>query len=146
MAAPTLWYPNGLRTCMRAGMGIASVTGTLKFILLHDTYVLDQDAHDFLDDIVAHETSGTGYTAGGFTVGTPTVTTDAPTNAAILDFDDITTAFSVLGCYGVLYVATGTNSTSPLMTITDFSDGDAVDQTLTSLLVASNGHAALMAA
>jgi hypothetical protein len=143
-AAPTIWYVNGLRACMRAGFGIAGVTGTLKFVLLHDTYVPDQDAHDFLDDVIAYEASGTGYTAGGLTVSTPTVTVDGVTNESVLDFVDFT-GLSVPCCYGVLCVSTGTNSTSPLLTLTDFSAGDAVDQTVTSLVVASNGHAALTA-
>ncbi len=144
VAAPTVWYVNGLRTCLRAGTGIAGVTGTLKFMLLHDTYILDQDNHDFVDDVSAHEASGTGYSAGGLTVASPSVTTDAATNEARLFFTSIS-GISVASCYGILYVSTGTPSTSPLLTCTDFSAGDAVDQIVTSGVVGSTGFTALTA-
>lgn len=145
MAAPTLWYVNGLRTCMRAGMGIAGVTGTLKLMILSSGYVLDQDVHDFVNDVSTYQVTGTGVASGGITVGSPTVTADSATNSAYLDFTD-PTGLNVTGCYGVLYVDTGTPSTSPLLCITDFSEGTAVDQIITALTLAANGYAALTAA
>lgn len=143
--SPTIWYVNGIRTCMRAGMGIAGVTGTLKMMFLNSTYVIDQDAHDFVNDVSAAQVTGTGVAAGGVAVGTPTVTADGASNSAYLDFTDLT-GINVTGCYGVLYVDTGTPSTSPLLCITDFSDGDATDQVITAGILASNGYAALTAA
>lgn len=145
MTAPTKWYVNGMRTMMRAGLGIAAVSGTVKFMLLHDTYVIDQDLHDFINDVSANEATGTGYSAGGLTLAGVTVTADAATNASILDFTDIS-GISVNCCYGVLYVDTGTPSTSPIFTVTDFSNGDATDQIITSAVLATNGYAALTAA
>jgi hypothetical protein len=145
MAAPTIWYVNGLRTCMRAGMGIAGVTGTLKMAFLSSAYVLDQDAHDFFNDVSAVQVTGTGVPAGGLTIGSPTVTVDGPTNTAYLDFTD-PTGINVTACYGVLYVDTGSTATSPLLCVTDFSEGDATDQVITSAVLAANGYAALVAA
>lgn len=145
MAAPTIWYVNGLRTCMRAGLGIAGVTGTLKMMFLNSTYVLDQDLHDFINDVSAAQVTGTGVAAGGVTIAGTAVTADATNNAGVLDFTDIT-GISVTACYGVLYVDTGTPATSPVLTITDFSEGQAVDVAVTSLVLASNGFAALTAA
>lgn len=144
-AAPTIWYVNGIRTCMRAGMGLASVTGTLKMMFLNSTYVLDQDAHDFVNDVSAAQVTGTGVASGGVAVSTPTVTADGATNSAYLDFVDLT-GINVTACYGALYVDTGTPSTSPLLTLTDFSAGDAVDQVITAAVLAANGYAALTAA
>lgn len=143
--AKTLWYVNGVRTCIRAGMGIAGVTGTVKMMFLSSAYVLDQDNHDFVNDVNANEVTGTGVAAGGVAVASITVTADAATNAAIIDFADIT-GINVTGCYSVLYVDTGTASTSPLLCVTDYSDGTATDQVITAALVNSQGYAALTAA
>ena len=143
--AKTLWYVNGIRTCIRAGMGVAAVSGTPKFMFLNSTYVLDQDNHDFANDVTSAQVTGTGVVSGGLTIAGLTVTADGPTNAGIIDFNDVT-GISVTGCYGVLYIDTGTTSTSPLLCVTDFSDGTGVDQVITAAILASNGYAALTAA
>lgn len=145
MAAPTLWYVNGIRTCIRAGMGIAAVSGTPKMMFLNSTYVLDQDAHDFVNDVSSAQVTGTGVASGGVTLTTPTVTADGATNSAYIDFVDLT-GINVNACYGVLYIDTGTPSTSPVLCITDFSEGDATDQVITAATLAANGYAALTAA
>lgn len=48
---------------------------TLKIAIVTGAYTVDQNLHDFFNDVVANEVSGTGYTAGGnaCTVGTVTV-------------------------------------------------------------------------
>lgn len=145
MASPLIWYVNGLKTCLRAGLGVASVSGTVKAMILHDTYVLDQDNHDFVNDVSASQASGTGYTTGGITLGSVTVTLDGPTNTVAFTAAPVT-GLNLLGCYVVIFVDTGTPSTSPLLAIGDASDGSAVDVTLTSLNWASNGIAAITAA
>ena len=50
-------------------------TDTIKCALVTASYTLDQNLHDFFDDVSAAEVSGTGYTAGGnqCTSITPTV-------------------------------------------------------------------------
>lgn len=143
--AKTLWYVNGVRTCIRAGMGIAGVTGTPKMMFLNSTYVLDQDNHDFANDVTSAQVTGTGVASGGVALSSITVTADGPTNTAYIDFADLT-GISVTACYGVLYVDTGTTSTSPLLCVTDFSDGTATDQVITAAILAANGYAALTAA
>lgn len=146
--AATLWYVNGVKNCIRAGLGLTSFTGTVKVILLKDTYTLNQDAHDFVDDIIANEVTGggaTGYTAGGLTLGSVTTATDAPTNVASFDGADIT-GLNVQACYAVICLSTGTNSTSPLYTVTDLSEGTGVNVTVTSLVWNALGIAALTAA
>jgi hypothetical protein len=47
-------------------------TATIKVALVTG-YTPDRDAHDYWDDVVANEESGTGYTAGGATLANTTV-------------------------------------------------------------------------
>lgn len=144
MTAPTLWYVNGLKTLMNAGLGIAPVTGTPKMMFLSAAYVLDQDNHDYVNDVSANEVTGTGVVAGGVTLSGVTVVTDASTNRANLKHDPIT-GINVTGCYGVYYVDTGTPATSPLLAIVDFSDGTGVDEVITSSTPPTDGTAFLAA-
>jgi hypothetical protein len=51
-------------------------TDTYKAILLADTYSPDLNAHEFIDDVIAHEiAAGGGYTAGGVTLTNVTINT-----------------------------------------------------------------------
>lgn len=146
--APTIWYVNGVKNCIRAGLGIASFAGTVKVVLLDAAYVLDQDVHDFLDDVIAHEVAGggtTGYTAGGVTLGSLTTAADSATNTASFDGADIT-GLNLSACYAVVCLSTGTSSTSPLYTVTDLSGGTGVNVTVTFISWNSLGIAGLTAA
>lgn len=48
----------------------------LKMAVVTSAYTLDQNLHDFFDDVVGDEVSGTGYTAGGNACSNGTVTID----------------------------------------------------------------------
>lgn len=92
---------------------------TVRAALIQSTYTPDPDTHDFFDDVVAHEASGTGYTAGGQTV-TATITLDAGTNQVRVTFTSPSwTASSVSGRYLALYFDIGTNAQDELITIID---------------------------
>lgn len=145
MTAPTIWYTHGVDAALRSILNLTPVTGTPKIMLLKATYVLDQDAHAFVNDISANEATGTGYSAGGIALASLATIVDAPTNTSAFDAADIT-GLSVSCCYAVVYVDTGTPATSPLLTITDFSEGGAVDAILTGITWNSSGIAALSAA
>ena len=145
MTAPTLWYVNGLRAMARAGLGVAAVTGTPKAMFVKAAYVLDQDNHDFINDINANEATGTGVSAGGVALSSLTVTAVGATNTVNIDAADIT-GISVTCCYVVIYVDTGTTSTSPIFTITDLSEGAGVDAVWTGVVWNSNGIAGITAA
>jgi hypothetical protein len=145
MTAPTLWYVNGLRTMARAGLGIAPVTGTLKAMFVKAAYVPDQDNHDFIDDVNANEATGTGVAAGGVTLASVTVTATGATNTVSIDAADIT-GISVTCCYVVLYVSTGTAGTSPVISITDLSEGTATDAVWTGVTWGALGIVGLTAA
>jgi hypothetical protein len=95
---------------------------TIKVALLNNTYTPDQDAHNYYDDVVAYEVTGTGYTAGGLTLANKTNNYNSSTNVVILDADDLTWASSTITArYAVVYDATpATNATRPLIGYVDF--------------------------
>lgn len=145
MTAPTLWYVNGLKSMASAGLGLSSVSGTIKMMFLSSAYVIDQDNHDFLNDVNANEVTGTGVAAGGVTLGSVTLAVTGSTNTVSIDAADIT-GINVSACYGVIHVSTGTASTSPLYLIVDFSEGTATNVTITGVTWNASGIAALTAA
>lgn len=95
---------------------------TIKVALLSNGYTPDQDAHNYFDDVVAFEVSGTGYTAGGLTLSNKTNTYNAGTNTIVLDADDVTWSSSTITArYAVVYDATpATDATKPLIGYVDF--------------------------
>jgi hypothetical protein len=81
----------------------------IRHMLVSSSYTPDLGAHDFLDDVVANEISGTGYTAGGFTLASKTLTKTeanslATTWAATTTFGSDTTAHFVRPTTGNGYV------------------------------------------
>lgn len=97
-------------------------TDTIKVALLTSSYTPNQDTHDYFDDVSGSEVSGTGYTAGGATLGSKTSTYDAGTNVITLDAADVTWASSTITArYAVLYDASGGSAaTNPLIGYVDF--------------------------
>lgn len=141
MTAPTLWYTNGPKAALDAVLAL----GTPRVILLSDTYVIDQDAHAFVSDIIADEAAGTGYTAGGNALTGVATAADSATNEATFDADDIS-GISVSCCYAAIAVDTGTDATSPVLTITDLSGGTATDLTVTGIVWDAGGIGVLTSA
>lgn len=99
-------------------------TDTIKIMLLSSSHTPNQDAHNYLDDVVANEVTGTGYTAGGITLTGKTVTVDGATNTVKLDADDVEwTASTITARYAVIYDATpATNATKPLLGYSDIGE------------------------
>jgi hypothetical protein len=95
---------------------------TIKVALLTNSYTPDQDAHNYFDDVVAYEVTGTGYTSGGITLTNKTNTYTSATNVIVLDADDVTWSSSTITArYAVIYDATpATNATRPLVGYVDF--------------------------
>jgi len=80
---------------------------TLKVMLCTSGYTPDQDAHDYKND-VTNEITGTGYTAGGATLGSKSLTYTGATNKTVLDAADVQWPSSSLTARtAVLYNATG---------------------------------------
>ena len=97
-------------------------TDTIKVALLTNAYTPDQDAHNYFDDVVANEVTGTGYTQGGNTLANKTNTYNSATNVIVLDADDTTWSSSTITArYAVIYDASpATNATRPLIGYVDF--------------------------
>lgn len=106
MAHSVKWFGKGIEHVAEGRVDLD--TDTLKFLLTTVTYVPDQDAHDFRDD-VTNEITGTGYSAGGVTVASVTGTYDAASNEYRLDFADPSwgPGASITARVGVLYKARG---------------------------------------
>lgn len=141
MSGPTLWYCNGLKKMITTTLAL----GTPKAMMVKAAYALDQDAHDFINDVSANEATGTGVSAGGVTLSSVTTTIDSATNTVKLDAADIT-GINATFCYVVVYVDTGTPSTSPVLSITDLSEGTATDSVWTGVVWGSDGIVGVSAA
>ena len=100
--------------------GIDFDTDDIKGALVTSGYTPDQDSHDFFDDIT-NEVVGAGYSAGGMSLTTKTVTQDNTDNEGVYSADNLTWTSSTITARGlVLYKDTGTPATSPLICYFDF--------------------------
>lgn len=80
-------------------------------------YTPNIDTHDFFDDVSGTEESGTGYTAGGATLASKTVTLDTTDDEGVFDADDVVFTGLDVGTpsHAILYKDTGTPATSLLI-------------------------------
>lgn len=95
---------------------ITPLSQTIKLALLTSSYTPAlTDA--FFGSINSNEASGTGYTAGGVTLGSITITEDDVNNRGVFGAANPTwTGLTVTNVrYAVIYQSTGTPSTSPLI-------------------------------
>ena len=94
----------------------------INVALATSSYTPDQDTHDYFND-VTNEVTGTGYTAGGDTLGSKTQTYTAGTNKWVFDAADAQwTSSTITARYAVIYDATGggTDATRPLIGYQNF--------------------------
>lgn len=102
------------------------LSDTIKVALCTSTYTPSQTTHAYFSSIT-NEVSGTGYTAGGATLGSKTATKSSLTVS--LDAADASwTTATITARYAVIYKDTGTGSTSPVLGYVDFG----ADQTSTA--------------
>ena len=96
---------------------------TIKVALVSSSYTPNQDTHDYFDDVSSYEVTGTGYTTGGQTLGSKTVTYDSANNVIILDAADTTWSSSTITArYAVIYDDSGATAASKaLIGYVDFS-------------------------
>lgn len=97
-------------------------TDTIKVALLSSSYTPNQDTHDYYDDVVGSQVTGTGYTTGGITLTSKTSTYDGTNNVLVLDAADVTWSSSTITArYAVIYNDSGaSNATKPLIGYVDF--------------------------
>lgn len=102
-------------------------TDTIKVSLHTSTYTPAQDTDDYFDD-ATNEIAGTGYTAGGATLASKTVTYTAGTNKHVLDAADVTWSGATFTArYAVVYDAqTGVATTEPLICYQNFGGDETV--------------------
>lgn len=131
----TLAKPYGLSQKSAFNKEIDFDTDTIKAMLTTSSYVPNQATHQYKSS-VTNEITGTGYTAGGVTLASKTVTYNTTLNALILDSADPSWATATFTCrYLVFYVDTGTSSTSALLSYVDFETNQSpVAQTFTYVL------------
>jgi hypothetical protein len=130
MATPK-WYANGLRHVERGLVDLD--TDTIKLILVTASYTPDQALHDFRDDLGANEaTGGSGYPAGGFTLGTLAVTvTSLTSNWDAADISQAITGGPFAFRYGAFYNSRGgAASADELIGYVDFGAQSITDATL----------------
>jgi hypothetical protein len=95
---------------------------TIKVVLVGAAYVANKDSHEFLDDL-SNEVTGTGYTAGGKVINNLSVSQDNANDQAMLRGDDVTWPLATFTTRAaVIYKATGSPATSPLIAFVDFGE------------------------
>jgi hypothetical protein len=95
-------------------------TDTIKVSLHSSSYTPSQSTHDYWNDATG-EVTGTGYTAGGYTLTTKTESFSS--NVKQFDAGDVTWATSTISAaYAVIYdqVSVTTSSLNPLIAYVDF--------------------------
>lgn len=130
MATPH-WYANGLKNVEKGLVDLD--TDTIKLILLTSTRAPVQATDEFRSDLGANEaTGGSGYPAGGFTLGTLTVTvTSLTSNWDAADISQAITGGPFAFRYGAFYKARGGASTADeLIGYVDFGAQSVTDATL----------------
>ena len=106
------------RDCFNGG-ALDIDAASLKMMVVTSAYSVNQNAHNFVDDVIANEVTGTGYTARGNACAVGTVTMDA---AGLITVDCDDPAVWTQNAAGfsnarraILYDDTGTNGTSRLV-------------------------------
>lgn len=100
---------------------------TIKVQLHTSAYTPDQDTHDYQNDLSNEVANSGGYTTGGITLGSKTVTYTGATNKHVLDAADgqWTTFTQTFRTAVILDTTPGTSATNPLIGYQN-SDADIV--------------------
>lgn len=118
MTVTAKWYGQALLKALNKEIDFD--TDTIKVMLCTSSYVPDQDTHVYKDVSVTNEVAGTGYTTGGATLASKTITYTGATNIIALDAADVTWASSTITArYAVIYDDSPA-SNKPLLAYVDF--------------------------
>lgn len=145
MAVTAKWYGVPIKNQYDGTAVVDWNTDTIKAALTTSSYAPAQDTDDFFND-VTNEITGTGYTAGGATLGSATATYDTTSNEIRLDAADTQwTSSSFTARNTVIYKSTGTASTSPLVSYIDFGGDETVSSGTFTIQYDSTGVAKITA-
>jgi hypothetical protein len=116
-------------------------TDSIKTALVKDTWVPNQDTNAYWADVVANETTGTGYTAGGATLASKTITYDGTTNKTKLSAANAQWPASTLTArYAVIYDdSPSTNVTKPVLGYVDFGANQSTSNTTFEVVWSASG-------
>ena len=125
-AVTAFWFGQAIMQAFGSGSAgnapnIDFLSDTIKCMLTTSSYAVNQDTHVFKSD-VTNEVSGTGYTAAGTTITTPTLGYTGGTNVIKFDGDDAQwTSSTITARLAVIYDSTpSTDATRPLLSYIDF--------------------------
>lgn len=130
MATPHM-YANGAKNVMKGAVDLD--TDTIKLILLTSTRAPVQATDEFRSDLGANEASGgSGYPAGGFTLGSLSVTvTSLTSNWDAADISQAIVGGPFAFRYGAFYKSRGgASSADELVGYVDFGAQSVTDATL----------------
>ncbi len=104
---------------------------TIKGMLLTG-WTPDQDTPEFISDVNSFQVTGTGYTAGGATLGTKAVNVNTSTNVTNGTAANVVWSSSTITADTIVfYKDTGTASTSPVISYDNFGAQSSVAGTFT---------------
>jgi hypothetical protein len=127
MAVTAKWYGLPLKNQIAGSTLFDWDTDTIKCALTTSSYVVDQDAHDFFNDITNELPTAGGYTAGGTTLTCSAPAYDGASNTVRLDATDAQWTSATFTCrFAIVYKSTGTAATSPLLGYVDFGGDETV--------------------
>lgn len=118
----------------QVGNDVNYLTGTVKLSLHTSSYSPNRDTDDFFNDATNELAGGTGYTAGGETLGGKTITYDSASDQVRWDANDVTWTFSASKTWrnGVMYIDTaGASSTDPLYAVLVWDSDQTVSTSYT---------------
>lgn len=144
MTVTAFWDGLGLK---HIASDVIYTTDTIKAGLITSSWTPNQDTDEFYSTPAANEISGTGYSAGGVTLASKTLTYDSATNELRFDAADPTwTTATITARYLVYYKSTGTNSTSPILGYVNFGADQSVTTGTFTVVLDATGALKITAA
>jgi len=143
MAVTAYWYAAAFINAFTQVQPLDWDTNTIKVMLTTNSYTPNQDTHSDKAD-VTNEVTGTGYTAGGATLASKTLTNTL--NVVKFDADDTSwTTSTITARRAVIYdsVGGGADASRPLMLWLDFGEDKTSDAGTFTITWAGTGIATI---
>jgi hypothetical protein len=126
-AVSATWYGLPIQYSFDGTDSVDWDTNTIKVSLHTSSYTPNEDTHDYVADLSAEVANGNGYTTGGVTLGSKTVTLDTTNNRLELSAANAQwTSASFTARYAVVYKSTGNSATALLLGYVDFGGDETV--------------------